>query len=108
MGKKTPNQIRAEQKALLKPKPPRSSNCQRHRPSALSHNLAPVQFEALECGAEQEIIIARNGKPAARLVPIAKAQVGQQIGAAKGKFVTPELDTTLESEIAALFNGGHA
>ena len=26
--------------------------------------------EALESGAEQKIIIARNGKPAARLVPI--------------------------------------
>lgn len=62
--------------------------------------------EALECGAEQEIIIARNGKPAARLVPIAKTQVGQRIGVAKGKFVTPEPDTALESEIAALFNGG--
>ena len=62
--------------------------------------------EALESGAEQEIIIARNGKPAARLVPIAKAQVGQRIGVAKGKFVTPEPDTALESKIAALFNGG--
>lgn len=60
--------------------------------------------EALESGAEQEIIIARNGKPAARLVPIAKTTpVAQRIGVAKGLFVTPAPDPALDAEIAAMF-----
>lgn len=61
--------------------------------------------EALESGAEQEIIIARNGKPAARLVPIGKPSTAQRIGVAKGKFQAPGLDPELDAEIAALFLG---
>ena len=62
--------------------------------------------EAIEAGAEQEIIIARNGKPAARLAPIAKAApVAQRIGVAKGLFVTPAPDPELDAEIAAMFLG---
>ena len=40
--------------------------------------------EALESGAETEIIIARNGKPAARLVPFRAKPLGVRIGVAKG------------------------
>jgi antitoxin (DNA-binding transcriptional repressor) of toxin-antitoxin stability system len=61
--------------------------------------------EAIESGAEREIIIARNGKPAARLVPIHASPVGVRIGIAKGKFMTPEPDPELDSEAAALFGG---
>lgn len=61
--------------------------------------------EALESGAEREIIIARNGKPAARLVPIHSSPVGLRIGVARGKFTTPEPDRELEAEAAALFGG---
>lgn len=61
--------------------------------------------EALESGAEQEIIIARNGKPAARLVPISKALSGPRIGMARGKFLTPSPSPEQDGEIAALFNG---
>jgi prevent-host-death family protein len=61
--------------------------------------------EALESGAEREIIIARNGKPAARLVPIHASPVGVRIGVAKGQFTTPEPDPELEAEAAALFGG---
>jgi antitoxin (DNA-binding transcriptional repressor) of toxin-antitoxin stability system len=61
--------------------------------------------EALESGAEREIIIARNGKPAARLVPIHASPVGMRIGVAKGKFTTPEPDPDLDAEAAALFGG---
>ena len=64
--------------------------------------------EALESGAEREIIIARNGKPAARLVPIQAAPVGPRIGIAKGKFLTPEPDSELDAEAAALFGGGRS
>jgi prevent-host-death family protein len=62
--------------------------------------------EAVESGVEQEIIIARNGKPAARLVPIGKmTQVEHRIGVAKGLFVTPAPDAALDAEIAAQFLG---
>lgn len=62
--------------------------------------------ESLESGAEDEIIIARNGKPAARLVPIAKtAPVSKRIGVAKGLFEAPAPDLELDAEIAALFLG---
>lgn len=59
--------------------------------------------EAVESGAESEIVIARNGRPAARLVPIEPANKGQRIGVAKGKFTAPEPDKALDAEIAASF-----
>ena len=46
--------------------------------------------EAVESGAETEIVIARNGKPAARLVPLRSEPVGVRIGLAKGKFTMPD------------------
>jgi prevent-host-death family protein len=62
--------------------------------------------EAIQAGTEQEIIITHNGKPAARLAPIAKAApVAQRIGVAKGLFVTPAPDPRLDAEIAASFLG---
>lgn len=43
--------------------------------------------EAVESGAEAEIIIARNGRPAARLVPIAKPEAaGKRLGLLAGKY----------------------
>lgn len=59
--------------------------------------------EAVESGAEEEIVIARNGKPAARLVPVARASRGKRLGAAQGKFVVPEPDKKLDAQIAKLF-----
>ena len=64
--------------------------------------------EAVESGAEAEIIIARNGKPAARLVPIVPivpAQTGQRIGIAKGLFVVPDSIDDDNEEIRKLFEG---
>jgi len=45
--------------------------------------------EAIEQGVEQEIVIARNGRPAAKLVPIERTSAEQRIGVAKGKFEVP-------------------
>lgn len=36
--------------------------------------------QAVETGAEDEIIIARNGRPVARLMPCALSESGQRIG----------------------------
>jgi prevent-host-death family protein len=62
--------------------------------------------EWVETGVQQEIIIARNGRPAARLVPIKSAPSGKRIGIAKGKFIVPETIDADEAEIAGLFSGG--
>lgn len=59
--------------------------------------------EALESGAEAEIVIARNGRPAARLVPIRSRPMGQRIGLAKGLYETPEPDPVLDEAAAELF-----
>ena len=61
--------------------------------------------DSLESGRETEIIIARNGRPAARLVPLNSRGVGQRIGVAKGKYVIPD-DIDQDNElIADLFEG---
>ena len=61
--------------------------------------------ELVESGAEAEIIIARNGKPAARLVPMNHRLPGRRIGVAEGLFSVPdELDGENEP-ITALLSG---
>jgi prevent-host-death family protein len=61
--------------------------------------------EAVETGAEAEIIIARNGRPVARLVPIGPARVGQRIGVARGAFIVPDTIDLANEEVEALFHG---
>jgi antitoxin (DNA-binding transcriptional repressor) of toxin-antitoxin stability system len=48
--------------------------------------------QALESGAESEFIIARNGRPAARLVPLSpsRSDRSRRIGVAKGRFSVPD------------------
>jgi prevent-host-death family protein len=62
--------------------------------------------EALEKGEAREIIIARNGRPAARLVPIETAVPGKRIGIARGQFALPDSIDQCNDEIARLFSGG--
>jgi prevent-host-death family protein len=64
--------------------------------------------EAVESGAETEIVIARNGKPAAKLVPLdAAPKKMRRLGLAKGKY--PPLDfeafQALDAEVARMFFG---
>jgi prevent-host-death family protein len=68
-------------------------------------NLSKL-IDAVESGRESEIVIARNGKPAARLVALARKSPGPRIGVAKGRFKAPaDIDGT-NSVIAQMFNGG--
>ena len=60
---------------------------------------------AVESGSETEIIIARNGRPVARLVPITPLSTGQRIGIANGMFVMPESIDAADKEIEDLFLG---
>jgi prevent-host-death family protein len=67
--------------------------------------------EAVESGSEQEIIIARNGKPAARLVPMDASKGSQGVrplGRFNGKFPSmsqEEFDADNE-QVRALFEEG--
>ena len=60
--------------------------------------------EAVQSGAEPEVVIARNGVPAARLVPLAK-KPKPIWGLAKGKYVIPDDIDALNPEIEKLFYG---
>ena len=61
--------------------------------------------EAVESGAETEIIIARNGRPAARLVAIRSAPTGKRIGVARGRFTVPDDIDADADAITSLFTG---
>lgn len=64
--------------------------------------------EAVESGAEKEIIIARNGKPAAKLVRLqADKPIGQRpLGLAKGRFAAPADPSAQDDEVLDLFGLG--
>lgn len=64
--------------------------------------------EAIEQGAKREIVIARNGRPAAKLVPINAAPAGKRIGVAKGKFKVPDNIDASNEDVAGLFQDGNA
>lgn len=64
--------------------------------------------ESVESGAESEIIIARNGKPAARLVPVGpNGKTGVRLGLLAGKYpvMTQEEFDADNDLIAAMFYG---
>jgi antitoxin (DNA-binding transcriptional repressor) of toxin-antitoxin stability system len=63
--------------------------------------------QQLESGAETEIIIARNGKPVARLVrEPAAVDVSKRLGIAKGLFTVPDSIDRENDAIAKLFGEG--
>lgn len=61
--------------------------------------------KAIEQGHEREIVITRNGRPAAKLVPMDVAPAGQRIGIAKGLFVVPDTIDARNNEVSQLFMG---
>ena len=62
---------------------------------------------ALERGEVGEFIIARNGAPAARLMPLAKAlpDRSKRIGVARGRFKVPRSLEAGNAEVLKLFEG---
>jgi len=64
--------------------------------------------DAIEQGEQREIIIARNGRPAAKLVPISELPSGHRLGVAKGVFEVPDNIDAGNEEIAIIFLGGTA
>lgn len=67
--------------------------------------------ESLESGAQDVIVIARNGKAAAKLVPIGEPDVSRRIGgglALLGQFPSVSLEewNALDADVASLFENG--
>jgi prevent-host-death family protein len=60
--------------------------------------------DAVQSGAEPEIVLAKNGVPAARIVPMPKRRE-YKWGLAKGKYVIPDDIDVLNPEIEKLFYG---
>jgi len=62
-------------------------------------------IERVQAG--EEIVIAKAGRPAARLVPIEGARKPVKVGGLKSRAPVPDdFNTMFEEEIAALFAGG--
>ena len=60
--------------------------------------------EALVSGAEHEVTIARNGKPAVTMKAIPAERPKRQLGLAAGKFIfDEEASNALDAEIQKLF-----
>ena len=65
-------------------------------------------IEAVESGSEAEIIIARDGKPAARLVSVAaEPDASKRLGLLQGQYPAMSLEefNALDAEVAKLFYG---
>lgn len=60
--------------------------------------------DRIERGLEAEIVIARNGRPAARLLPIAHPSAHKRIGLLKGKVKAPSLEQ-LDADNAEIGRG---
>ncbi len=62
--------------------------------------------EAIESGAETEIILARAGRPVARLVPLSKPPA-VRLGVARGRYAPLDLEAfrAADDDVAALFAG---
>lgn len=72
--------------------------------SSLSKLVADI-----ESGRKNEIIIARNGQPVARLVPLDwGADTARRLGVAKGLFAVPDSIDEANEEILKLFIGEQA
>jgi len=66
--------------------------------------------EAVESGAESEIIIARNGRPAAKLVPLhAEPKRKRRLGLLAGEYPPMDFEAfqAMDAEIEAMFLGEH-
>ncbi|MGH8581763.1 MAG: type II toxin-antitoxin system Phd/YefM family antitoxin [Gammaproteobacteria bacterium] len=62
-------------------------------------------IEQIASGEETEIVISRNGKPVARVVPVARTDASRRIGIAKGEFKVPDDIDGHNEEVARLFLG---
>ncbi len=64
--------------------------------------------EAIETGEHGEIVIARNGRPVARLTTLEPSQRRRRLGVARGRFSAPGSIDAANPPIAALFAADQA
>jgi prevent-host-death family protein len=62
--------------------------------------------EAIESGAASEVVIARNGRPVARLTSLQPSRPPRRLGVARGSFRAPESIDGLNPQVADLFEQG--
>jgi len=62
--------------------------------------------QAIESGAETEVVIARNGRPVARLTSLRTPQPPRRLGVARGQFSVPDSIDAANPQIAELFEQG--
>ena len=71
-------------------------------------NLSKL-MDAVECGRETEVILARNGRPSVRIVPLSDAKPVQRkpflFGLAKGMIQLPDDFDRDNDMIKAMFEG---
>jgi prevent-host-death family protein len=61
---------------------------------------------AEQAGAGEEIIIAKSGRPVARMVPLAQSPVVRRKGLLKGKIkIGDDFDQALPDDVIGLFEG---
>jgi antitoxin (DNA-binding transcriptional repressor) of toxin-antitoxin stability system len=60
----------------------------------------------IEMGRESSVIIARNGRPIARIVPLKSSPVSRRIGVARGRFTVPDNFDDVDDKIVSLMTGG--
>lgn len=60
---------------------------------------------AIKSGQESEIVVAQNGVPAARIVPVEPRNKPPLLGSAKGKWVIPDDIDAMNAELEKLFDG---
>ncbi|WP_397474926.1 type II toxin-antitoxin system Phd/YefM family antitoxin [Pusillimonas sp.] len=68
-------------------------------------SILPKLIRSVEKGHDTAIIILRNGKPAAQIVPIEPIPTHQRFGVAKSKIRTIEPTDPDDPEIVQLFTG---
>lgn len=67
----------------------------------------PQLVREIESGRVSEFVIARDGRPAARLIPLSApvADRARRIGVAKGRFEVPDDIGSADEEVRRLFEG---
>lgn len=65
-------------------------------------NLSKI-IAMLENHEEDEVIIARSGRPVVKVTLIPPVDVSKRIGIAKGKFIVPDDIDEMNDEIASMF-----
>lgn len=60
-------------------------------------------IDQIASGQETEIVISRNGKPVARVVPVTPTDPSRRIGIAKGEFNAPDDIDRHNDDVARLF-----